>query len=164
MISQPIYTERISAKFFAGIFGVLVLLLLFILVRQTFSAPVESDPAPTWVILILVIITSAFAINFRYLSILITKESVTAGYGIFSREIPWENIESCYLDQTTALRYGGFGIRIAIVKGKWRLVYNTIGPPRVVLSLKTGRFREFVFSTNNPEEVLSIINDRISAS
>jgi hypothetical protein len=44
------------------------------------------------------------------------------------------------------------------------MVYNIIGTPRVVLSLKTGRFREFVFSTRNPEKVLSIINDRIGVS
>ena len=164
MISQPIYNERISAKFFASIFGFLALLLLFILLRQYFIAPEVPDQLPIWLILIFSLIVSTFAINFRYLSILITKESVSAGYGIFACEIPWDNIEGCYLDQTTALRYLGFGIRIAIVKGKWRLIYNVIAGPRVVLSLKTGRFREFVFSTKNPDEILRIINDRIGAN
>jgi hypothetical protein len=40
-------------------------------------------------------------------------------------------------------------------------VYNVVGGPRIVLSLKRGRFKEFVFSTKNPEEVIKIAKERI---
>jgi hypothetical protein len=87
--------------------------------------------------------------------------SVVVGYGIFKRTTFWENIERCYLDEVSSIRYGGWGIRIGRVKGRWRLVYNVIRGPRVVLSLKKGWFREFVFSTKNPEEVMKIVGQRI---
>jgi hypothetical protein len=96
-------------------------------------------------------------INFSTLSIKMTSRSVVVGYGIFNRTIFWENIERCYSDEVSSIRYGGWGIRIGRVKGKWRLVYNVIGGPRVVLALKRGRFNEFVFSTRNPEEVMKVV-------
>jgi predicted nucleic acid-binding Zn ribbon protein len=43
------------------------------------------------------------------------------------------------------------------VNGKWRLRRDVsiIGVPRVVLSLKgSGFYKEFIFSTTNPEEVM----------
>jgi hypothetical protein len=111
----------------------------------------------------LIILLVAIIATFWRLTIRISPESIAVGYGRITRQIPWENVESCYLDETSAIYYGGFGIRFARIRGKWRMVYNIIGTPRVVLSLKAGRFREFVFSTKNPEEVLRIINDRIGA-
>jgi len=39
------------------------------------------------------------------------------------------------------------------------LVYNIIEGPRVVLSLKSGRFRE-VFSTKRPEEVIKVVRQQ----
>ena len=117
-------------------------------------------PTPFHAFLILLLV--AILVNFSRLTIRMSPENITVGYGRITRQIPWENIESCYLDETSAIFYGGVGIRFARIRGKWRLVYNIIATPRVVLSLKAGRFQEFVFSTKNPDEVLSIINDRIA--
>lgn len=39
------------------------------------------------------------------------------GYGIFKHNIPWENVEDCYLDEALTIRYGGWGIRTGKVKG-----------------------------------------------
>jgi len=99
-------------------------------------------------------------INFSRLSIRITHLSVKVSYGIFRHIVTRENVEDCYLDEASIIRYGGWGIRIGKVQGRWRLVYNVIGAPRVVLSLKKGRFKEFVFSTEKPEEVMNIIRQR----
>ena len=100
--------------------------------------------------------------NFNKLAIEITTQSINVGFGVFKRAIPWDNINSCYLDDASAIRsYGGWGIRMAKVKGKWRLVYNVIGCPTVVLELERGRFREFVFSTKNPDGVMETARQQI---
>jgi len=90
-----------------------------------------------------------------------TSGYISVGYGIIKHSILWENIEDCYLDNASTIRYGGWGIRIAKVKGKWRLVYNVIGGQCIVLSLKKGRFKEFVFSTGNPEQVIKLAKEQI---
>jgi len=77
------------------------------------------------------------------------------------KTISWGNIEGCYLDEASGLGYGGWGIRLARIKGRWRSVYNVIGYPVIVLELSTGKFREFAFSTNNPQEVLRIVGQKI---
>jgi len=47
-----------------------------------------------------------------------------------------------------------------LVKGKFRIIYNT-GQPRVVISIKNSR-KEIAFSTNNPEKVIEIIESNIN--
>ena len=74
---------------------------------------------------------------------------------------PWENIEDVYVDETPAIKYGGAGIRTARIKGEWVLVYNVIGGPRVVLKLRVGKYKKFVFSTKNPEEVINVIKGQL---
>lgn len=93
-----------------------------------------------------------------------TPQSVSVGCEIFRRTILRENIEDCYLDETSAVKHGGWGIHYARIEGKWRLTYNIIGGPQVVLCLKKGRLREFAFSTRTSEEVLKIVRQRISKS
>ena len=44
------------------------------------------------------------------------------------------------------------------------LVYNIIGGPRVVLSLKKGKFREFVFSTSDPQRVIEIVKQKVGGT
>lgn len=92
-----------------------------------------------------------------------TSRSIVVGYGMFKRTIFWENIERCYIDEVSSIRYGGWGIRIGRVKGRWRLVYNVISGPRVVLGLKRGVFREFVFSTKNPDDVMRVVRHMIGS-
>lgn len=104
--------------------------------------------------LLMFLVFLGVTINFSRLSVKMTSRFIIVGYGVFQHAIPWKDVEDCYLDEASAIRYGGWGIRIGRFKGKWRLVYNVIGSPRVVLLLKEGRFREFVFSTKKPEEVI----------
>lgn len=101
--------------------------------------------------------------NFNKLSIKITTRSITVGYGVLRHIVSWDDVKGCYQDEVSAIgSYGGWDIRMGKVKGKWRLVYNVIGCPTVVLELDKGRFKEFVFSTKNPEMVLEIARQQIS--
>jgi hypothetical protein len=158
-----IYEETIPFPFMKLVLGGFIacaLLFLGLFVYQILMGPVGAEPAPDWVYLIMFLWFAGFTAlirNFNKLAIMITNRHIAVRFGVFKRAIPWGNVNGCYLDKASAIgRYGGWGIRIGRVKDKWRLVYNVIGSPTVVLELEEGRFREFVFSTKNPERVMEI--------
>lgn len=161
MQTDNIYEEKIFSKWITGILAAVTVSFLFVLVYQILVEPIGARPAPNWFFLLMFLLFIGITINFSTLSIRMTPHSVDVCYGIFKHTIPWRDIENCYLDEASTIRYGGWGIRIGRVKGKWRLVYNVIGGPRVVLSLKKGRFKEFVFSTNNPKKVIEIVKQKV---
>jgi len=154
MQADNIYEEKIFLKGTTGVLAVFTAGFLFALVYQIF-------PALNWFFLLMFLLFLGVTINFNRLVIRMTPRSIAVGYGIFKHTIIWENIEGCYLDEASTIRYGGWGIRIGRVKGKWILVYNVIRCPRVVLSLRGGRFREFVFSTKSPEQVIKVVKQQI---
>ena len=164
---DEIYEETVSfslIKVVLAILAVIILSMLFLLVYQLTIGPLGSRPAPDWFYLFMFLFFSgitAFVTNFNKLSIKMTTQSVTVGFGIMKKTISWDNIEGCYLDEASGLSYGGWGIRLARIKGRWRSVYNVIGYPVIVLELSTGKFRELAFSTSNHQEVLGIVGRKI---
>ncbi len=153
-------------KLVLGLFIALTIVFLVVFVYQVLVGPVGTKPGPDWLYIIMFLLFAGFTVlirSFNKLAVIITTQSITVGFGVFKRVISWDDIHGCYLDDASAFgSYGGWGIRMAKVKGKWRLVYNVIGSPTVVLELKKGRFREFVFSTKNPEMVLEVARQQIS--
>ena len=164
MHTHSIYEEQIVSKGMTAIFVVVIVGLVFVSIYQILVGPLGTRPAPTWVYLLLIVLFLGVTATFSRLRITMTPRFIQVGYGVLKRTIPWGSIEHCYLDEASTVRYGGWGIRIARVKGRWRLVYNVMGGPRIVLSLKEGRFRELAFSTRNPEEVLRVVRQQTGAS
>ncbi len=165
MKTDNIYEEKIFSKWITVILAVAAVGLLFSLIYQILVGPIGGRSAPNWDYLVGFLLLLGIAINFSTLSIKMTSQVITVGYGIFKNTILWEDIDDCYLDEASAIRYGGWGIRMGMVGGKWRSVYNIIGEPRIVLSLKKGRFfKEFVFSTKNLDKAMEIIKQKISGS
>jgi hypothetical protein len=168
--SDTVYEETIPFRLgliAVGIFSAFAVLMLVLLVLQLTSGPLGSRPAPDWFYIVMFVFLSAigiFVTNFRKLTIRFTSQSITVAFGMLKRTIPWGDIEDCSRDESSAFAYSGWGIRIARVKGRWRLVYNVVGYPGVLLSLRAGRFREFVFSTKNVEQVLDIIRRQASVN
>jgi len=170
MEPETVYEEKIP--FHLGLVTTAILaasavLMLVLLVLQLGGDPIGTRPAPDWFYLAMFIFLSAvsiFVLNFRKLNITATSQSLTIAFGMVKRKIPWGDIEQFYRDESSAFAYGGWGIRISRVGGKWRLVYNVAGCPGIVVGLRTGRFREFVFSTRNPEQVLDIISRHTGAA
>jgi len=163
-----IYEETIPftlMKLVLGVFIACTLLFLVLFAYQVFVGQVGSNPAPSWLYLIMFLWFAGFAaliMNFNKLAIKISTQSITVGFGVFRHIIPWDNIKGCYLHEDSAIgSYGGWGIRMGKVKGKWRLVYNVIGCPAIVLELEEGRFKEFVFSTKNPDGVMQTTRQQI---
>ncbi|MFX1515332.1 MAG: hypothetical protein ACFFC6_03425 [Promethearchaeota archaeon] len=100
-------------------------------------------------------------INFSRMTIELTSQEVTIRYGIFGHTESWNNVKAVTYDETPMIGYLGWGIRIGRFGGKWRLIFNVIGKKCVLLHLNQGIFREFVFSTNFPEEIIEIIREKI---
>lgn len=167
MRGDLIYEERIPfplVKLVLGLFVVLAILFLAMLLYQVLVSPLGPRPAPDWFWLLMFLWFSGitvFVVNFRKLTITITSQSVVVSFGRLKRVIPWDNVSGCYIDKAPALSYGGWGIRMGRVRGKWRYVYNIIGCSGIVLELNRGRFREFVFSTRHPAEILKLAEQRI---
>ena len=162
MESNKIFEEDIYSKTTTGLLITPTLVILFLLSYQILIEPIGSHLVPNWFLLLLFLFFLGCTVNFVRLTIRITTKDIKIRYGVFRRTILWNDIDNCYFDETSIISYGGWGIRIGKVDGKWRLVYNIIGVPRVVLSLKKGKFREFVFSTKNPDEVIEAIKQRIN--
>jgi hypothetical protein len=140
--------------------AVTVMMFIILIYQSMFTSFDEK----TWMSILFVIMFLVFlflTINFSRLIIRVNFQGITVAYGIIKKTIPWENIEGIEIDKTSAIKYGGAGIRTARIKGEWVLVYNVIGGPRCVLKLKEGRFKKFVFSTKNPEEVVNVVKGQM---
>ncbi len=98
-----------------------------------------------------------YSLNYRTLTIHLTSVALVLKFGLFTWEIPIDNIESHYLDQTSMRRIGGAGIHFTPVQGRYRAFFNFLEFPRVVVVLKEkkGPVEEVAFSTNHPDEILA---------
>ena len=158
---ENIYEEKLFSKGLTVTLAAVTAGLLFVSLYQIIVGRRGIRPAPNWFFLVMFLLFLGLTVNFRNLNIKMTPRYISVGYGIFKHNIPWENVEDCYLDEVSTAKYGGWGIRIGKIKGKWRLVYNVIGAPRVVLSLNKGKFKELVFSTDHPQKVIEIVNQKV---
>ncbi len=138
--------------------GIVVLALLAVLIRQLVAGPLGTDPAPNSFLIGMILLFLVIGVNFATLAIRVTIHGISVGYGIIRHHIPWGKVVGCRLDEASAIRYGGWGIRMSWAGGKRRLVYNIIGAPRVVVEKRLGTYQEFVFSTMKPEAVMKAIN------
>jgi len=70
-------------------------------------------------------------------------------------------VASCETDTQSVLRYGGWGIRLGMIRGKPVWVYNTFGGIRVAFLAKGDKPRGMVVTTRNPEELMRVENELI---
>ncbi len=154
-MGRVIYRERLFSKWSTLLLGAVTAVMLWQAVRQLQTAP--PDDLSPWFFPFMFVLFLALTINFARLTILVTDEGVTVGYGVIRTRVPWDEIEDCYPDEASVVRYGGWGIRYGWYKGRRRLIYNVIGGPRAVLLRRNSRFPELVFSTTQPQEVISSI-------
>ena len=152
----PFLTGKIITVGMAAISGVFLILFLV----QLSGTSVGDHAAPNWLYLIMglgFIGVTVLVSNFRALTVSIDKSSVTISYGRIFYRIALDNIESAFIDTNLGIVYGGWGIRLAKIKGQSALIYNVMSKPRVVLKLRSGRFSQFAFSTRRPDEVINLM-------
>jgi hypothetical protein len=154
-MNEVIYEERLFSRWITLILGGVALFIVWNAVEQFQTG--SSDGAPFWLMPSMAVLFVVLTINFAWLTIRITTEEVVVSYGLFRHRVRWHDIEDCYADEASATWYGGYGIRIGWYAGKRRLIYNTIGNPRVVLLTGSASTPEFVFSTAQPDEVIRVV-------
>jgi hypothetical protein len=99
-------------------------------------------------------------VNYRILNIRLFADYLLLSFGVFSWSIPLDNIENCLLDDLPDIkRLGGAGIHFMFVRKRYRVSFNFLEYPRVVIRLKNkmGLVRDVSFSTLQPEKVISLI-------
>ena len=92
--------------------------------------------------------------NYRGIKIQLSDKELKVNYGIFNhKSIPLEDVVSCELAKAPFRRYGGVGVRLGI-DGSWAYITSFGDAVKIILR----RGRPFVFSSNNPKKICSIIN------
>ncbi len=154
---RVIYEERLFSRWSTLLLGLVTVYLFWQLTQQ--PQPASGDSPPAWLIPAMALLFVFLTFSFAWLTIRITDEAVVVAYGVFRRRVTWEQILDCYPDEASVARYGGWGIRLGWYNGKRRLIYNTAGDPRVVLSTTHSRFPELVFSTARPDDVVDRVRE-----
>jgi len=150
-----IHEEKLTSGWFIVLIGGVTVWLIYALASQVFGGPLGGESVPTAFLVGMILLLGAAAVTFARLTVQLTPRTLTVRFGALRRIIPVEQITGCAPDDQSWVRYGGFGIRYACVRGKRRQVYNVIGAPRLVVSLRDGR--EFAFSTRKSERVCELL-------
>jgi hypothetical protein len=100
-----------------------------------------------------------YSLNYRTLHIQLTAEHLKLKFGLFSWTVALDNIEDCFIDETSLWRIGGAGIHFSPIQGRYRAMFNFLEYPRVVIALKhkLGLVRDIAFSTQRPDEFIEKI-------
>ena len=152
-----VFQEELSSKRTEGLFVALMVLflLLFAWRIRTSGAGVLSA-----VFLFFFVFFLFYSINYRTLRLHLTPERLKLKFGVFSWTVPLENVEDCALDDVPLLaRIGGAGIHFMFIRQRYRVIFNFLEYPRLVVALKKkqGLVRDVVFSTQNPAEIERLI-------
>ncbi|MBN1536470.1 MAG: hypothetical protein JW908_07045 [Anaerolineales bacterium] len=156
MNDQPIYQEKLSSTRTEALFVVLMLIFLGLFIWRM---NVSGWQTLTWVFLFFAAFFLFYIINYRTLVITITSKMLYLKFGIFTWRIPLNNIDEVRQDDISLWRIGGAGIHFTSIGRRYRAMFNFLEYPRLVLMLKQkrGPVKDVIFSTQNPEEIQSLI-------
>lgn len=153
-----LYHEELSSKRTQRLFAGLTTLFLLLSIWRV------KINGMNWLAAFFLILSGIFLfymVNYRTLIIRITADSLRLSFGIFTWAIPFDNIESCSIDEIPAFnKYGGAGIHFMFVEKRYRVSFNFLEYPRLVIAFKkkVGPVRDISFSTRQPEDVMRVIN------
>lgn len=164
---EELYREEISItpmKFLAAFELFLGIFFLGMALVQAISGPVVSNAPPTflWLFMAAVFLgTGWFVASFMTYRMTIEPAALNLAFGRFKTIVRYEDIEGFERDLKSGLAYGGWGYRVSYTRDGWVKAYTLVGKPRIDLKLKTGRYRHIVFSTDNADEVMEILRERL---
>lgn len=146
------------------LFVTLTLLFLLLLIWRMSSGRLDLIAA---VFFCLFGVFFFYAVNYRTLVIHLTSESLKLTFGIFTWNVPLDNVESCCLDDIPILmRMGGAGVHFMNIGHRYRASFNFLEYPRVVIAFKRkrGPVQDISFLTRRPDDVLRLIQEALSAN
>lgn len=157
---DTVYEEDVPSKWLKRILTLTTAVFALLFVHQLIEDPEGDSPAVRAILPILSLFFLGILMIFRTLTVRMTTDKFTVAYGPISYSVPLKDITDVRADETSALRYGGAGIRFAPVGGKLRLVFSVIGGQRVIIGMSGRWIGELVFSTERPDEIMKLIRER----
>jgi hypothetical protein len=157
-----IYHESIVSNKTELLFRALTALFFFLFLWRTATVGFN---ALAIVFLVFACIFMFYSVNFKTLVIHLTAQSLTLRFGIFSWHVPLVNIESCQPDAIPAImRYGGAGIHFMSIRSRYRVSFNFLEYPRLVIAFrqKRGLVQDVSFTTRQPDELHRLITQAIT--
>jgi hypothetical protein len=150
-----LYSEWVSVgKFVKAFVGSISVLALFVLAAAIWFSISIHNPLFAVIISFPLIFLLILYGNYRGVRIRITSKELIVSYGILNRKrIPISDIASCEHTKANFGKYLGVGIRYGT---DGSLTYSTSLGDAVKINQLRGR--PFVFSSNNPDEICSIIS------
>jgi len=165
MQSTLVYHEKLTSIKTTALF--LILTILFFCLFSWRLLTVGMD----WLAILLLVLACFFlfyTINYRTLDIQISFDNLKLKFGVFSWQIPLENIAQFQKDDEIPwlMRNGGAGIHFMSVHGRYRASFNFLEHPRVVISfnIKVGPILDLSFSTSQPDQILTHLDEAIHSA
>ena len=155
-----LYSESLSSRRTEALFVALTVLFSLLFIWRFIATGMD---ALAIVLLCFIGLFSFYSLNYRTLTIRLTRQALQLTFGIFTWSVPLDNVEVCSLDDLPALmRNGGAGIHYMTIRHRYRVSFNFLEYPRVVIALKRkqGLVRDVSFSTRRPDEVLRWLQGR----
>jgi hypothetical protein len=151
---------------FAAFLGLIAAIFLGLVIYNFGVAPIDNEPVVGWVFLGEFLLMGSLAIlllQFSTYELVLTPEGIIIKFGKIKRFIRWMEIDSYSLiTNGTVLSSGGWKINLG-PRG-WYSQYTVFGKPRITVQLNTGKIKEVVFSTVNPEEAARVIKKQTGKS
>jgi hypothetical protein len=153
-MSRNYYRESVWVSWWIWILfiGLIAFLASVLVLLMIFGIPVGTRPALTYALLILIVAFGLIIINFRKLNIIVDSEKIEVSYGIIKKTISLSEVVSCESTMARFSMYGGVGIRLGLDKS---LAFTASFGNAVKIVRRNDV--PFVFSTNNPRKLSTII-------
>lgn len=151
------YTETLTSTRTLALFAGLTLLFGALCLWRASTASLDALALASGVIAAIFLF---YVFNFRVLKIQLTSQVLRLTFGIFTWSEPLANLSAPRLDEIPPfLRYGGAGIHFLFVNGRYRVSFNFLEYPRVVVVLRQpkGAVRDISFSTRQPDQILQFL-------
>lgn len=155
-MAEVMYSEWVPARrFVKALVGFISFLLLCVLLIAIVVGVAVQNPLLIAVLMSPLTFVLFLFWNYRGIQIQVTNKELSISYGFFNhKHIPISNITSCKHTKTPLWKYGGAGVRYRFTDHSW--AYTTSFGDAVKIIQRKGK--PFVFSSNNPEKLCSIIN------
>jgi len=154
-MAEVMYSEWVPARrFVKALVGFISFLLLCVLLIAIVVGVAVQNPLLIAVLMSPLTFVLFLFWNYRGIQIQVTNKELSISYGFFNhKHIPISNIASCKHTKTPLSKYGGAGVRYCFTDHSW--AYTTSFGDAVKIIRRKGK--PFVFSSNNPKKLCSII-------
>ncbi len=152
---ELLYSEDYHAHPLFHVFFAAVIVLIAYLSMSPFNAKLPREAQALLVLVVLLLLFLYFSL--RTLRIRVTKRDLSVSFGVIGTSIPLSEVLHVETEKPSFWRYGGLGIRWGW-DGSVGYLMNYGDAVRVTRR----RGRAILFSTRSPDEVVAVIEDRLS--